>query len=418
MRSYDPDDESVYVEPEIDDGVQLDDDVVEIDTERALALLDRITHELPGGGESRQGQREMVRSVAAAFSRRKTTVIEAGTGIGKSLAYLIPAAMSGHRVVIATATKNLQDQLAQKDAPTVAANAAGVRVAVLKGKQNYVCRNRLHSVGGAAQLSFDDGSDVPKGVADQMRRIVQWSNETETGDRDELPFEVDQRAWRGLSVTPQECLHRVNCPQGQNCFAELAKDRAAESSILIVNTHLYASHLASGAALLPAHEFVVFDEAHEIVDIFALPTRHVIQRHATACACRRGPTVARTRVPRALSRPRRGRRSIRRVTPDPVRPQRTHRSGRRLCTRTRSCQRPCRRPRRGASLARHERRRRRGKEDPGTRVRRFISPTTSRASCTFASANSSSSPSATARSTSRSRWWTLARDSPTNFGAT
>ena len=269
MHGFDPDDEGVYVEPETDAGVQLDDDVVEIDVDRALTLLDRITHELPGGGESREGQRQMVRSVAAAFSRRTTTVIEAGTGIGKSLAYLIPAAMSGQRVIVATATKNLQDQLAQKDAPTVAANAAGVRVAVLKGKQNYVCRNRLHSVGGAAQLSFDDGSDVPKGVADQMRRIVQWSNETETGDRDELPFEVDQRAWRGLSVTPQECLHRVNCPQGQNCFAELAKDRAAESSILIVNTHLYASHLASGSALLPAHEFVVFDEAHEIVDIFA-----------------------------------------------------------------------------------------------------------------------------------------------------
>ena len=269
MHGFDPDEESVYVEPDLDAGVQLDDDVVEIDTDRALALLDRITHDLPGGGESREGQRAMVRSVAAALSRRRTTVIEAGTGIGKSLAYLIPAAMSGQRVVIATATKNLQDQLAQKDAPTVAANAPSVRVAVLKGKQNYLCRNRVQSVGGAAQLSFDDGSDVPKGVADQMRRILQWSNETETGDRDELPFEVDQRAWRGLSVTPQECLHRVNCPQGQNCFAELAKDRAAESSILIVNTHLYASHLASGSMLLPAHEFVVFDEAHEIVDIFA-----------------------------------------------------------------------------------------------------------------------------------------------------
>ena len=93
-----------------------------------------------------------------------------------------------------------------KDAPTVAANAPGVRVAVLKGKQNYFCRNRAHSVSGDAQLSFDDGSDVPKGVADQMRRILRWSNETETGDRDELPFEVDQRAWRQLSVTPQECL--------------------------------------------------------------------------------------------------------------------------------------------------------------------------------------------------------------------
>ena len=168
MHGFDPDEESAYVEPDVEVGVQLDDDVVAIDADRALALLDLITHELPGGGESREGQREMVRSVAAAFSRRRTTVIEAGTGIGKSLAYLIPAVMSGHRVVVATATKNLQDQLAQKDAPTVAANAPGVRVAVLKGKQNYLCRNRANSVGGAAQLSFDDGSDVPKGVADQM----------------------------------------------------------------------------------------------------------------------------------------------------------------------------------------------------------------------------------------------------------
>jgi ATP-dependent DNA helicase DinG len=110
---------------------------------------------------------------------------------------------------------------------------------------------------------------VPRGVASQMRRILQWSNETKTGDRDELPFEIDQRAWRGLSVTPQECLGRVQCPQGQNCFAELAKDRAGESSILIVNTHLYAAHLASGSMLLPSHEFVVFDEAHEALDIFA-----------------------------------------------------------------------------------------------------------------------------------------------------
>src|ERR1039458_5366607 len=183
MHGFDPDEEIAYVEPDIESGVQLDDDVVEIDAERALALLDRITHELPGGGESREGQRQMVRSVAAALSRRRTTVIEAGTGIGKSLAYLIPAIMSGHRVVVATATKNLQDQLAQKDAPTVAANAPGVRVAVLKGKQNYLCRNRAHGVGGATQLSFDDGSDVPRGVADQMRRILQWSNETETGAR-------------------------------------------------------------------------------------------------------------------------------------------------------------------------------------------------------------------------------------------
>ena len=269
MQSFDPDEEQPYVEPDPDEGVALDDDIVAVDAERALDVLGLITRDLPGGGESRSGQRDMVRFVAAAFSRRHSTVIEAGTGVGKSLAYLVPAALTGQRVVVATATKNLQDQLATKDAPTVAEHVRGVRVSVLKGRQNYLCRNRAESLGASAQLSFDDGSDVPRGVADQMRRVLVWSRDTPSGDRDELPFEVDQRAWRALSVTAQECLGRSRCPQGHACFAELAKDRAAESSILVVNAHLYASHLASGSMLLPAHEFVVFDEAHEIVDIFA-----------------------------------------------------------------------------------------------------------------------------------------------------
>jgi ATP-dependent DNA helicase DinG len=269
VKSFDPDDDAPVMERDGDEGVQLDDDVVEVDGDRALALLDSITRDLPGGGESRDGQREMVRAVASALSRRRHHIIEAGTGVGKSLAYLVPSVMSGERVVIATATKNLQDQLASKDAPQVAAHVAGVRVAVLKGKQNYLCLNRAASLGGGGQLSLDDGSEMPRGVADQMRRIVRWSNDTATGDLDELPFEVDGRARRAVSVTPQECLQRAKCPQGQNCFAELAKDRANESSLLIVNAHLYASHLASGSMLLPAHEYVVFDEAHEILDIFA-----------------------------------------------------------------------------------------------------------------------------------------------------
>ncbi len=269
MNSFDPDEQAPYVEPDEDAGIQLDHDLVAIDVERALGLLATITHDLPGGGEVREAQRQMVRSVAQSFSSHRHTIIEAGTGVGKSLAYLVPAVMTGQRVVIATATKNLQDQLAQKDAPMVSAHASRTKVAVLKGKNNYLCRNRVAAVGGGAQMSFDDGSEVPRGVADQMRRILKWANETTTGDRDELTFEIDQRAWRGLSVTPQECLERSRCPQGQSCFAELAKDRANESSLLIVNTHLYAAHLASGAMLLPAHDFVVFDEAHEVLDIFA-----------------------------------------------------------------------------------------------------------------------------------------------------
>lgn len=269
MRSFDPDDDTPYVEPDPDEGVGLDEDVVASRTERALALLDAITRDLPGGGESREGQREMVRAVTAGLTRRRHQVIEAGTGVGKSLAYLVPAALSGERVVIATATKNLQDQLASKDAPQVAAHAAGVRVAILKGRQNYLCRYRAQSVGGGAQLSFEDGSDAPRNVVDQVRRILRWAQDTTSGDLDELPFEVDPRARRSLSVSPQECLGRAKCPQGASCFTELARDRAAESAIVIVNAHLYASHLASGSMLLPAHDYVVFDEAHEILDVFA-----------------------------------------------------------------------------------------------------------------------------------------------------
>ncbi len=269
MKSFDPDDETPVVDEGDDAGIQLADDVVDVDAEVALALLDAITSDLPGGGEIREGQRAMTRSVVSAFARRRHHVIEAGTGVGKSLAYLVPAVLSGERVLVATATKNLQDQLAKKDAPQVAAHARGVRVAVLKGRQNYLCRYRAKDTGAGAQLSLDDGTVVPRGVADQMRRILRWASETTTGDLDELPFEVDARARRSLSVTPQECLGRARCPEGANCFAELARDRASESSIVIVNAHLYASHLASGSMLLPAHDFVIFDEAHEILDIFA-----------------------------------------------------------------------------------------------------------------------------------------------------
>ncbi len=268
MRSFDPDDETPYIEPDADVGVELDADVIAVDADRAIALLDRITGDLPNGGEQRPGQRTMVRLVAEAFTRGQNLVVEAGTGVGKSLAYLVPAALSGRRVVVVTATKNLQDQLATKDAPTVAAHLPGVRVAVLKGRSNYFCRNRAHEM-GAEQLRFDDDTDVPRTVSNQIRRVVRWSNETDTGDLDELTFDLDPRTRRALTVSAQECLGRAECPQGASCFTELARDRAAASSIVIVNNHLYASHLASGSMLLPSHDLVVFDEAHETLDVFA-----------------------------------------------------------------------------------------------------------------------------------------------------
>ncbi len=269
MHSFDPDLDDPYVETSDGPATFVDADLVEVDETSALELLDTITSDLPGGGESREGQRVMVRAVAAAVSRNRHLVVEAGTGIGKSLAYLVPTALSGRRVVIATATKNLQDQLAAKDAPLVAAHMTGLRVAVLKGRSNYLCKLRAQEVGGGAQMSFDDEEEVPSGVTRQVRQILQWANTTATGERDELSFEVDHRAWRSLSVTPQECLGRVQCPQGSACFAERAKDTAASSDIVIVNTHLYAAHLSAGSSILPEHDLVVFDEAHEVLDIFA-----------------------------------------------------------------------------------------------------------------------------------------------------
>jgi ATP-dependent DNA helicase DinG len=290
VRSFDPDVDEPPAEGDETPTTQLGDDLVEVDADRAIALLDAVTAELPGGGESREGQRAMVRAVAAAISRRRDVIIEAGTGVGKSLGYLVPLALSGRRVVVSTATKNLQDQLAGKDAPLVAAHVAGLSVAVLKGRSNYLCRLRLSEVGADGQLALDDGDEVPTGVATQMRRIIDWSRTTTAGDRDELAFEVDARAWRGLSVTPQECLGRSQCPQGHACFAELARDRAAASDVVVVNTHLYAAHLSAGATILPEHDVVVFDEAHEVLDIFAqmLGTSLSATRFRAAGALARG----------------------------------------------------------------------------------------------------------------------------------
>ena len=268
MRSYDPDEDGPGSEADPEAGVDLHEGDG-VDVAATLELLDRVTGDLPGGGERRDGQRAMAEAVATALARRRPLAVQAGTGVGKSLAYLVPAATVRGRVVVATATKNLQDQLATKDAPQVAAHVRGLRVEVLKGRQNYLCRFRARDVGGGAVFDLDSGERAPRGVVDQVRRVLRWADGTPSGDLDDVGFELDGRARRMLSVTPQECLTRARCPEGANCFAELARDRAAESDVLIVNTHLYASHLASGSMLLPAHDYLVLDEAHEAPDIFA-----------------------------------------------------------------------------------------------------------------------------------------------------
>jgi ATP-dependent DNA helicase DinG len=255
--------------------------------DEVTTTLQRVAAGLPGGGESRPGQVEMAGAVASAVIGRRNLVVQAGTGTGKSLAYLVPAALSGERIVVATATKALQDQLADKDLPMVAAATDNdLTFAVLKGRSNYVCRQRVSEIGGVggqltlatgsadppdADDSLTPGADTdtsdPATIADQVRSLVRWAEDTTTGDRAELPFEPHFRAWAMVSTTARECPGAFRCPSGRDCFAEDARARAAEADIVVVNTHLYGAHLASGGAVLPEHQVVVFDEAHEVEDV-------------------------------------------------------------------------------------------------------------------------------------------------------
>ena len=263
--------------------------------DEAVDALDKITAQM-AGGEHRPEQQEMCRAVAEAVVTRTHLVVQAGTGTGKSLAYVVPAALSGKRVVVATATKALQDQLADKDLPLVeAAIGLGVPLdhAVLKGRSNYICRQRVAEVGsggiqpelgdrggegpidgatsdGPAAAEFEAvaaSGAPPEGLVEEVRRLVAWSQTSDTGDRADLSFEPSDRAWNMLSVGPRECPGAFNCPSGNRCFTEAARDRAAAADIVVVNTHLYGAHLASGRAVLPEHDVVVFDEAHELEEV-------------------------------------------------------------------------------------------------------------------------------------------------------
>lgn len=268
--------------------------------------LQTVAASLPGGGEERPGQLAMARAVSRALDLDRHLAVQAGTGTGKSLAYLLPIVLAGRKTVVATATKHLQDQLADKDLPQVAAALGDTRrfdFAVLKGRANYLCRQRVRelapgtdgargdgadsgSVHAASSALFDvsafEEADPPGGdgerragmadadpgrVADQIRRLVAWAEATHTGERSELAFEPDRRAWAAVSVGPRECPGAYQCPSGPDCFAELARARAAAADVVVVNTHLYAAHLAAEGTVLPDHDVVIFDEAHATEDV-------------------------------------------------------------------------------------------------------------------------------------------------------
>ena len=229
--------------------------------------LAAVTAALPTG-EDRPGQVEMAVAVGRAITDKRPLIVQAGTGTGKSLAYLVPAVVSGAKVVVATATKALQDQLAGKDLPFLAEHVdRPFAFAVLKGRSNYVCVQRVHEATTSdAQLTLEGTTD--RGVADEVRVLAEWAGRTETGDRAELEAEPSPRAWAAVSVGPRECPGATNCPRGGACFAERARNVAAEADVVVVNSHLYSLDLeAGGGAFVPEHDVVVIDEAHQFEDV-------------------------------------------------------------------------------------------------------------------------------------------------------
>ena len=218
-----------------------------------------------GGYEHRPGQLQMAEAVNDAFENHHHVVVEAGTGTGKTLAYLLPAICSGRRVVISTATKSLQEQLYQKDVPFLQKHfAPELKVAVMKGRNNFLCLTKMHALADQPVL---------KGMeeVDAFRQIRDWARVTETGDRAELTFLPDDSdLWSRMDARRDTCTGR-KCPQFEQCFLTAMQSRAREADLIIVNHHLFFADLAlkqdDFGSILPEYSAVVFDEAHEMEDV-------------------------------------------------------------------------------------------------------------------------------------------------------
>ena len=227
------------------------------------------------GGAERPGQVAMAEAVERSIHSGEHLAVQAGTGTGKSLAYLVPAVAhalaSGSAVVVATATIALQRQLIDRDLPRLAETLEPLLgrepdFAILKGRRNYLCLHRLKS--GAPEdprdVLFDRGAT--SAVGQQVERVHAWAAGTTTGDRDELVPGVDDRAWRQVSASARECLGAQRCPFGRDCYAEKARVTAGKASIVVTNHALLAINALESFPVLPEHDVVIIDEAHDLVN--------------------------------------------------------------------------------------------------------------------------------------------------------
>ncbi|MEO7730151.1 MAG: ATP-dependent DNA helicase, partial [Kofleriaceae bacterium] len=231
----------------------------------------------PGGGlalaiphyEDRREQREMSAAVARALEDARPLIVEAGTGTGKTLAYLIPALLSGKRVVVSTGTRALQDQIARHDVPLLRSILARpFSAVVLKGVSNYACRRKLAELGGhnAARQLRGEGRDV------SIDALVDWASHSETGDRAEVDWLAESAPlWADATTTPDARIG-PRCPYFERCFVTQARRLAEHAQLVLVNHHLYFADRALRAGsptarILPDHDAVIFDEAHQLEDV-------------------------------------------------------------------------------------------------------------------------------------------------------
>lgn len=227
------------------------------------------------GGSPRAGQQKMASAVADALRDEQHLAVQAGTGTGKSLAYLIPAldyaTKANYPVVVSTATIALQRQLVERDLPRLTEALAKdfshqPEFAILKGRNNYLCLNKVHGTTATSEPQEDvliEQQDL-SAVGSQVARLHEWAGETEDGDRDNLDRGVSDLAWRQVSVSSRECLGASKCPFGDECFAEMARANAQQAEVVVTNHALLAIDALSDNAVLPEHEVIVVDEAHEL----------------------------------------------------------------------------------------------------------------------------------------------------------
>jgi ATP-dependent DNA helicase DinG len=240
----------------------------------AAKLLAAAVAAVPGGID-RPGQQLMTQAIVDAVRDRQHLLVQAGTGTGKSLAYLTPALTVDGPVVISTATLALQSQLIDHDLPRLSQAVAPLlgkepTFALLKGRHHYVCLAKLEQVeqDEPQEALFERTKWLGEAgkLGKQIVRIREWADKSATGDRDELDPGVDDTAWRSVSTPARECVGAQKCPYGADCFAELSRARAREADVVVTNHSLLSYDMLAGRHIVPPHQLLIVDEAHELAD--------------------------------------------------------------------------------------------------------------------------------------------------------